>query len=197
MLFRYPQKSAAMMPKLMLQINGTPIEQVRTFDFLGLVINDTLSWKDHVNKISFKITKVIAVMRKIKHLVNSSILLKIYNSLILSRIHYAILCWGYDHKCIFTLQKKAIRLICKSRYNAHTDPLYKSINQLKVKDIFVLQSIKFYYNYLHKNLPGYFKTCFLVSIKYTITRQELQIISTSREVSDIEQLYLLDMLPPK
>ena len=76
MLFRFPQKSKVSMPKLELQINGTSIEQVRTFDFLGLVINDTLSWKDHVNKISLKITKVIAVMRKIKHLVNSSILLK-------------------------------------------------------------------------------------------------------------------------
>ena len=160
MLFRFPQKSKVSMPKLELQINGTSIEQVRTFDFLGLVINDTLSWKDHVNKISLKITKVIAVMRKIKHLVNSSILLKIYNSLILSRIHYGILCWGYEHKRIFTLQKKAIRVICKSRYNAHTDPLYKSLNLLKVKDIFVMQSVKFYYNHTHNNLPGYFNNMF-------------------------------------
>ena len=160
MLFRSPQKSPNNLPKLELKINDISIEQVKTFDFLGLVINETLSWNDHVNKISLKITKVIAVMRKIKHLVNSSILLRIYNALILSRIHYAILCWGYEHKRIFILQKKAMRIVCKSPYNSHTDPLFKSLNLLKVKDIFIISSLKFYYNYTHKKLPKYFCNMF-------------------------------------
>ena len=163
MLFRFPQKSPKNLPKLELKINNVPIEQVRTFDFLGLVISDTLSWKDHVNKISLKISKVLGVMRKIKRLVNSSILLKIYNALILSRIHYAILCWGYEHKRIFILQKKAVRIICKSHYNSHTDPLFKSLKLLKVKDIFTISSLKFYYNYVHKNLPTYFHNMFITT----------------------------------
>ena len=107
MLFRYPQKSPYRMHKLNLNFEGVSIEQVKAFDFLGLVINETLSWKDHANKICHKITKVLAVMRKIKHLVCSAILLKIYKSLILSRIHYVILCWGYEHTRVFTLQKKS------------------------------------------------------------------------------------------
>ena len=157
MLFRYPQKSPHSIQKLDLEIDGTSIEQVKTFDFLGLVISETLSWKEHVNKISLKISKVIAVMRKIKYTVNSNILLKIYNSLILSRIHYGILCWGYEHKRIFILQKKAIRIVHKSKYNSHTDPIFKSLNQLKTRDIFTIQSLKFYHRFCHNNLPSYFK----------------------------------------
>ena len=99
-------------------------------------------------------------MRKIKHQVNTSILLKIYNSLISSCLHYAILCWGYEHKRIFILQKKAIRIVNKSKYNAHTDPIFKSLKLLKVKDIFFIKSIQFYYNYVHSKLPKYFTDMF-------------------------------------
>ena len=160
MIFRYPQQSPQRMPVLNLQINNASIERVKQFDFLGLTISETLSWKHHVNKISMQITKVLAMMRKIKQLANTSIMLKIYNALIVSRINYAILCWGYEHKRIFILQKKAIRLISGSRYNAHTDPLFKNLNILKVKDIFVIQSLKFYYNYVNDKLPEYFKNIF-------------------------------------
>ena len=61
MLFRFPQKSPQNMPKLELNIEGISIEQVKTFDFLGLVISETLSWQEHVSKISLKISKVIGV----------------------------------------------------------------------------------------------------------------------------------------
>ena len=160
MLFRYPQKSPKSLPDLKLLINNTSIDKVSDFDFLGLTINETLSWKQHVNKISIKITKTLAIMRKIKRFVNQSILLKIYNALILSKINYAILCWGYEHKRIFTLQKKALRIICGSAYNSHTDPIFKKLNLLKVKDIFILQSLKFYYNHSNNKLPGYFTDMF-------------------------------------
>ena len=160
MIFRYPQHSRNTLPKLELSINDTSIEQVNNFDFLGLTISETLSWKPHVDKISMKITKVLAMMRKIKRLVNQSILLKIYNALILSRINYAILCWGYEHKRIFILQKKALRIIANVKYNSHTDPLYKRFNKLKVKDIFAVQSAKFYYKYSNDKLPRYFNNMF-------------------------------------
>ena len=160
MIFRYPQKSLKSIPELKLSINNTSIDRVYHFDFLGLTISETLSWKQHVNKISIKITQVLGVMRRLKRLVNQSILTKIYNALILSRINYAILCWGYEHKRIFILQKKAIRIIYNSTYNAHTDPIFKKLKLLKVKDIFMIQSLKFYYKYSNNKLPGYFTNMF-------------------------------------
>ena len=85
-------------------------------------------------------------MNRIKNIVSSNILLKIYNSLILSHLHYGILCWGFNSNKLFRLQKKAIRVIAKQKYNAHTDPLFKKYKLLKIEDIFKTQSLKF----LHK-----------------------------------------------
>ena len=143
MIFRYRQRSLNSLPQINLSIDGHNLERVRSFDFLGLTINENLNWKDHIHKVSTKISKVIGILARTKKFLNSSILAKIYNSLILSRINYGILCWGFEHKRIYQLQKKAIRLVCKTRYNAHTDPLFIQLKTLKVKDIYHIQCLKF------------------------------------------------------
>ena len=157
MIFRYSQRPLNSLPHLNISIDGHTLDRVSKFDFLGLTINETLTWKDHIQKIGAKISKVICILAKTRKFLNSSILSKIYNSLILSRIHYCITCWGFEHKRIYQLQKKAIRLVCKTKYNAHTDPLFLKLNTLKVKDIFHIQCLKFFYNHENNNLPIYFK----------------------------------------
>ena len=106
MLFRYPQTSASRLPDLNLSVNGSAIERVDNFDFLRLVLNEKMSWNSHINKISRNISKAIGVMSRSKNVLNTSILLKVYNSLVLSRLHYGIMCWGFDTKNIFKIQKR-------------------------------------------------------------------------------------------
>ena len=81
----------------------------------------------------------------------------IYNALILSRLNYGILAWGFgDITRLQILQKKAIRAVCNARYNAHTEPLFKITNSLKLNDIFTLRCLKFYYQLINRTLPAYF-----------------------------------------
>ena len=81
--------------------------------------------------------------------------LHIYNSLILSYINYGILVWGYSCERITKLQKKAVRIVSLSKYNAHTEPILKELKLLKVADILKRQQLKFYYKYKHDMLPIY------------------------------------------
>jgi hypothetical protein len=138
-----------------LKIEQTQIEQVHEFNFLGLTINEHLNWKDHIDKISSKISKTMGILNKLKHFIPQKAKLHIYNSLILSHLNFGILAWGYQCDRIFKLQKKVVRIICVSKYNAHSDPLFKSLNLLKVSDILRLQLLKFYYKYKNGNLPYY------------------------------------------
>ena len=157
MVFRYPQRSASTIPDLNIYINEHRVEKVSTFDFLGLTINETLTWKDHIHKTCSKISKVIGIMSRCKKFLPSSVLLKIYNALIISRINYGILCWGFENKRIYKLQKKAIRLICNEKYLAHTDPLFFKLNTLKVNDIYKRHCLKFFFNHENGKLPFHFK----------------------------------------
>ena len=47
-----------------------------------------------------------------------------------------------------------------SKYNAHTEPLFKELEMLKVKNIFDVQCMKFWYKFVKKSLPEYFGTMF-------------------------------------
>ena len=99
-------------------------------------------------------------MKRVKRYVTIDTLRTIYNSLILPHLYYCILAWGFNHARVCKLKKKAIRIICGVRYNSHTDPLFKTLSLLKVKDIFELQCAKFYYRFSRKQLPLYFKNFF-------------------------------------
>ena len=54
------------------------------------------------------------------------------------------------------LQKKAIRLVTNSRYNSHTDPLFKTTNVMKFDDMVQFVKIDFMHSYCHKYLPASF-----------------------------------------
>ena len=50
-----------------------------------------------------------------------------------------------------------------SKYNSHSEPLYKKLGFLKVDDIFkLIQQLTFYYKYLHDNLPAYLQNWKLI-----------------------------------
>ena len=100
----------------------------------------------------------------------------IYNALILSHINYGLLLWGYNADRIYNLQK-SIRIIELKKYNAHTEPLFKSFKLLKVADIFKLQQLKFYFNLINNKQPGYFNNFdFTQVINFTIIIPDPQII---------------------
>ena len=61
---------------------------------------------------------------------------------------------------LITLQKRAMRVISDSRYNAHTDPLFKKLHLIKLQDLFTLNIYKIYYKLRHALLPTYVANMF-------------------------------------
>ena len=137
-----------------LKICNTPIERVKEFSFLGIIINENINWKSHVRHISKKISQTIGIMNRIKHYVPLVCLKLIYQSLIHSHLNYGILLWGFEIDNIYPLQKKAIRLLTNSHYIAHTEPLFKKENILKIEDIFKLHCYKLYFNFMNNQVPS-------------------------------------------
>ena len=63
---------------------------------------------------------------------------------------------------MFKLQKRAIRIISLSKFNAHTDPLFKKLKLLKVFDLLTLQVLKTYSKFKHNKLPAYLQNGALI-----------------------------------
>ena len=110
MIFRKPQKQIKLP---IVKINGIQIECVDNFNFLGVIIDKNLTWKNHLNKVSNKIVRIIGIINKLKFTLPQNILINIYNSLIIPHINYWILLWGSENSRVSKLQKRAVRIIRK------------------------------------------------------------------------------------
>ena len=64
---------------------------------------------------------------------------------------------------MYELQKKAIRIITKSKFNAPTKPLFRELSVLKVNHIFQLQCLKLDYNITNRRTPAYFLSMFVLN----------------------------------
>ena len=135
-------------------INNSEIDHVDQFNFLGIIIDSNLSWKGHVAKVTNKLRCVSGVLNRLKHTISTDILRVLYNALALPHINYGILLWGGKQHMVFKIQKKIIRIITKSKYNAHTDPLFKQVKLLKMTDIYTISKYKLYQKHINNNLPS-------------------------------------------
>ena len=164
MLFHYRQRNVSnIIPNIV--IGSEPIERVAEFNFLGLTIDENLDWNPHLQKISNKVSRTLGVMCRLKNYLPVHILRLLYNSLVLPYLQYGILTWGFKIGRIEKLQKRAVRIITCSKYNAHTEPLFKTLNLLKVSDMFTLNLLKMYYKYKNQSLPFYVMNMFTDAIE--------------------------------
>ena len=68
MLFRSLKKKQKQ--NIILSINEQIIKQVKNITFLGVNIDENLTWKEHINLISKKIIKVSSIIARIRHFTN-------------------------------------------------------------------------------------------------------------------------------
>ena len=148
-------------------IDTTEIPQVSTVKFLGLHVDQYFTWKNHIEIIASKIAKNIGVISRISYLIPNNTRLTLYYSLIYPYIAYCNMIWAsnYTHRLqrIILLQKRILRIIAGSSWNAHTDPLFKHYRILKLTQIKQKQLNEFMHRYIFNTLPTNFSNLFTFS----------------------------------
>ena len=104
MIFHRKQKRV---DEINIQINGTQIERVESFNFLGIMLDENLTWKSHIEMVAKKISKVTGKLYRLKNIFPENVLFVLYNSLIVSYINYGLLLWGVHVHKLEHLQKKS------------------------------------------------------------------------------------------
>ena len=84
MIFHRKQKQV---DEINVQINGTQIERVESFNFLGIMLDENLTWKSHIEMVAKKISKVTGILYRLKNIFPENVLFVLYNSLIVSYIN--------------------------------------------------------------------------------------------------------------
>ena len=126
--------------------------------FLGIILDNKLTWERHITHCRNKITGGTYALRSSKSILNVPHLRIIYNSLIDSYLNYGLLLWGSAlRKYIKPLeiqQNKAIRAVINAHYTASACPLYKALKLLPLMSKYKLNMGKFMYKYHAQNLPS-------------------------------------------
>ena len=125
--------------------------------FVGLAVNEYMNW---TQQIANKMSRTLGVMNRLKRYLPFSPMKLMYDSLILSHLQFGITNWGFEWERISKLQKRTLSIMTNSSYNAHTEPLFKKLNLLRVKDIFDIQCLKFWYKFVNNKLPNHFRDMF-------------------------------------
>jgi hypothetical protein len=178
-LFHFRQKN--ILNNLALHIDNCSIERVSSTKFLGVILQENLNWNIHISTLVNKLSKNLGILKTIQHKLNTNILYMLYNTLIYPYLQYCNIAWASQHsksvENLFTVQKKAIRIICKTAWNSHTAPLFFKLNTLKLSDINNLQIGCLMFNVINKQLPPFLSQNFMpnASIHSYFTRQSTNI----------------------
>ena len=126
-IFRPNQKRLAYQPKLCMFDNEknkyVSLESKVYIKYLGVLIDQNLSWRYHIDFIVTKISKNVGLIAKLRHSVPRPILLNICNSLIHPYLAYGLAAWG---------QTRALRLLHFADWHDHAIPLFLEANVLPI-----------------------------------------------------------------
>ena len=142
-----------------LVVNGIKIPQVSETKFLGVWIDERLTWKTHIGKLEGKLKRNLGLLKRSKNLLPISAKRIVYYAHIYSHLTYCILLWGSNLpnatlSKLQNIQNKCVLEIKTGELNS----IYKSLRILRVKEIIDLEQKKFGYKFINDLLPIRVKT---------------------------------------
>ena len=144
-----------------LKMNGEAIKEVNQTKFLGVHLDQRLTWRTHIEKTITKISQTVGIIYRARNFMETPQLTLLYNTMVLPHLQYCLINWGnfkddrnlsYKNR-IHILQKRFLRIIHNVHPLSHSDPLFANSQALKIDDLFEQQIRVFAYQLTHDKLP--------------------------------------------
>ena len=123
-----------------LKIGEKKIKQESSVCFLGVLLDSTLSWRNHLTELSKKFARTAGIYAPF--------------------LSYGVSVWGLTLPSLLDsvsiLQKKVSRIIVFSEKTAPSAPIFDSLRILKLNDIITYQITSFVFECMHNLAPSYF-----------------------------------------
>ena len=96
-------------------VRGIKIDRCFATKYLGVLLDENLSWKPHITYLQKKLSQSVGIIAKMREYLDNTNLLPLYYSFFFSHILYGILGWGSATKSAIrplqTLQNKVLKII--------------------------------------------------------------------------------------
>ena len=144
--------------KIIISIDDIVIPQVSSCKFLGVYIDQNMSWNTQVEHLHNRITTNLHLLRTSKNVLNVDYLRKVYFAHIHSHLVYGLKVWGSmlsaaQTENLFKQQKQCMRILGNRKLRENVESVFKELNVLKFPDMVQLEMCKLGYQLKSKELP--------------------------------------------
>ena len=156
-------------------LSGKYITLTDKIKYLGMFIDNKLSWNEHINYVATVVSSGIGMLYRSKYFLTKASLLLLYNSLILPHLNYCAVIWAHTFPTYISkldvLQKRAVRIVTNAHRLAHTDPIFKNLKLLRITELAKQQMILIIQRVVKGNIHPAMKTLFqIIELPERITR---------------------------
>ena len=144
-----------------LHIDNVPVKREFVTKFLGVYLDENISWKHHINIVSTKVCKSIGILYRTRCILSKFLRKQLYFSFINCYLNYANIAWASTNKsklqALYRHQKHAARIINFKDKFTSAKPLLEQINAMTVYEMNIFQTLCFMYLCQNGNTPSIFK----------------------------------------
>ena len=132
-----------------IDINTYKIDSVNSTKFLGIIIESTLAWKEHIDHINSKLNSLGYMIRSLRPVLGLRILKQIYYSYVHSVLNYGIMFWGNSthSRTIFITQKRILRSIVRAKPNDPCREIFRKLGILTLYSQYIFSTLIFVVKY--------------------------------------------------
>ena len=140
-----------------IKIAKKPLKHKKCTKYLGVILDDKLTWKNHIGNINLKIRRGIGILSKVKDFVSLSTLKSLYYSCIYPYLDYNLLNWSSTStsnlNCLRFSIKKAVHVILSKNKQEHSTPLFKKLQILPLDELIKFKRCIFMWKLDNNMLP--------------------------------------------
>ena len=135
-------------------MNGRPIEVTASHTYLGIGINNKLSWAEHISNTVSKANKVLGLLRRNLYSCSPFVKETAYKSLVRPRLEYCSSIWDPYHQeyknKLESVQRRAARFVCRDfRRQSHVSDMLRDLNWKTLEDRQKISRLTLLYKSVH------------------------------------------------
>ena len=151
----FKNKNNAGTQSINIGISGQKIAQKQTVKYLGLKIDEKLSWDKHISHVSIKVAQGTGIIYKLRHVLSPKSIQNIYSCFTQSHVQYCISLWGFCNSPSLTKLKHSLKKCVKvmnPKNNIEVNQMLMN-KLLNLDQLLILDTCKIAYAYYHGTLP--------------------------------------------
>ena len=125
--------------------NCPPLERTDHIKYLGVIIDNFLKWKKHIEFTVKRVRKLIYIFKKLRGVADFRCLITVYLALAQSVLGYCVTAWGGAHKTAMLrlerAQRAVLKVLSRKPIRFPTSELFSLCKVLTVRQLFVLQTL--------------------------------------------------------